>query len=100
MRWDLALLTLRFQQLQHLNELAEDEHFLAFRQEGIHSSNRFRFAGGRIVADQLRVAANLAQTGKRGEHMDFALVQAFSATVCITCSRPAQFGQISFRAPR
>ena len=81
-------LAFRFEQLQHLHELAEHEDFLAFGDERFEQfEQRLGFAGNGIVADQLRMAANLAQPRERGQDMHLALVRPFSATVFITCSR-------------
>ncbi len=60
---------------QHLDELAEDEHLLAFRQQRLQQfEQRFRFSRRAVVANQLRMAADLAQASERGQHMNFALV--------------------------
>ena len=73
----LCVLAFLLQQLEHLHELAEHEHLLAFGDERIEQfEQRLGLAGGGIVADELGMAANLAQARERGEHVHLALVDA------------------------
>ena len=55
------------------------------------------FARGGVVADEFGVAADLAQAGEGGQHVDLALVEAlFGDGLHDLVAAAAQFGQIKF----
>ena len=92
------VLAFLFEQLEHLHKLAEDEHLLALGQQRFEQfEQRLGLAGSGVVADQLRMAANLAQARERGQHMNLALVEAFFGDgLHDLFAAAAQFGQIKF----
>ena len=93
---DLMLAALLFQQEQHPHELAEHQHLLPFGDQRIQQLEQgLRLAGGGVAADELRVAADLAQTRERGEHMYLALIEALLGhRLHHLLAAAAQFGQV------
>ena len=95
---DLALGAFLFQDLKHLNKLAEHQDLLSFGQQRLKQfEQRFGLAGWGIVADQVRVAADLPQPGERRQHVDFAFGHAFFGhRLHDLLAAAAQFGQVQF----
>ena len=94
----LPRLTFLFQQVQHLHELAEDQNFLAFGNQRVEQfKQRLGLAGRGVVADELRMAANLAQARERGQHVHLALVEALLGDgLHDLVAAAAQFGEVKF----
>ena len=87
-----------FQDFQHLNELAEDEDLLVFGHKRLEQFKKsVSFAGGGIVADQLRMTTNLAQSGQGSQDVNGASAQAaFGDGVQDLFAAAAQFGEVKF----
>ena len=98
MGWDLALPAFFLEDLQHLNKLAEDEDLLSFVQQRLQEFEQcFSLAGRRIVADEVRVAANLAQTREGREDVHFTFGDAlFGHSLHDPLAAATQFGQVKF----
>ena len=84
------------QDFQHLDKLAEEQNLLALRHQRLEQfKKRVRLAGGGIVADQLRMAANLAQAGQRRQDVNGASLQAaLGHGIHDLLAAAAQFGQV------
>ena len=79
-------------------KLAEDQDLLSFGQQRLQQfEQRFGFPRSAVVADQLRMAADLTQARERGQHMNFALVEPFLRNrLHHLLAAATQFGQIEF----
>src|SRR5882724_10300758 len=95
---EIALATLGFEELQHLNELAENKNLLAFRNERIEQLEQsFGFAGKRIVADEFGMAADLTQASEGGKHVNLALADTFLGDgLHYLLAAATEFGKIKF----
>src|SRR5262249_37090394 len=95
---DLVSTTFLFEQFEHLNKLAKDQHLLPFRDQRIEQfEKRFGFAGNGLVADQPWMAADLTQPGERGQDMNLAFVAApLRNSLHDLLAAAAKFGQVQF----
>jgi hypothetical protein len=95
---NLAVAALFFQKLKHLDELAEDKNLLAFSEERFEQLEKgVGFSRGGIVADQLGVATDLAQTSERGQDVHFAFGEAlFLDGFKDLITAAAQFREVKF----
>jgi hypothetical protein len=78
--------------------LAEDENLLAFGQQRLEKFEQgLGLAGSAIVTDELRVAADLAQAGKRCKDVNLAFVETFlrNGLQDLLAAAP-EFGEIKF----
>ena len=87
-----------FEEFKHLDELAEDQDFLAFGQERIEQLEKVSvLPEADSLPTRLRVTANLAQPGKGGQHVDLALIEPFLGHgFHDLLAAAAQFGQVKF----
>ena len=70
-------ISLGFEEAKHLHELREDEDLLPFGDERFEQfEERVGLAAERVVADELRVAANLAQARERGQYVHLGFGEA------------------------
>jgi hypothetical protein len=94
--WNLALAAFGLQNLEHLDELAEDEDLLSFSQQWLQQfEQRLGLAGRTVVAYQFRMAADLAQARETSEDVNLAFVESlFGHRLQDLLAGAAQLGQI------